>query len=355
MSLAGIPSGSFRPLRLDCGPMKTQILLSSLFISSALIITACTPRDVKLSPDGSVRTNGGRNGKNSPGGSASFNLKSSFSLAAFLGERQIEAIQFVKVASETLDAGNNKFSIEKKERKEDGSSHIVLNTNVKDFKYEGPDGVVKTGVSRKVNVNLLIVEGSGLERLSASAAKDCEFRGKVSDCVMRSNADAADKQKYYVNLQETVYNIEVQPGDSAGQLKINFVTEGQIVGSKSAAEKNSSQKIKMNMNLVVDRASLNTSKVQILSSKVSFDYPNQNDSSKPAWFVKMDAQNQAVILDPACDRLNGVATFISDPKKPATTIVFDDQSISIQGKDWVKPLAECGQRPVVDLSRLQVY
>lgn len=335
--------------------MKTQSLLISLFLSSALLTTACT-RDVKLdgSGAGGVRSNN-RNGGNNGGAQTSFNLKSSFSLAAFLGERQIEVIQFVKIASETLDAGNNKFSIEKKDLKADGSSVVVVNTNFKDQVYEASEGAMKAGVSRKVDVTLSVVPGLGLEKLSAVAAQNCENRGKVSACVMRASADAVDKQKYYVNLQENVYNVEVSAGASADQLNVNFVTEGQIIGSKSAAEKNSAQKIKMQMALVVDRASLSTNTVKILSSKINLDYPNQNDNAKAPWFVKMEGADQVVILDTNCNRLNGSASFVSDPKKSATVMIFDDQSMSIQGKDWTQPLAECGQRPVLDLSRLQVY
>lgn len=351
MSLAGIPSGSFRSFRLNCGPMKTQSLLTALFLSSALLTTACT-RDVKLDTSGGGLRSNNRSGGNN-GAATSFNLKSSFSLAAFLGERQIEVIQFIKVASETLDAGNNSFRVEKQDAEGEVRTYIV-STEVKDFVYEGAEGSVKSGVSKRIAVGLSL-EGGQLEGLSAGASTICESKGKTFPCVMRTNADAVNKDKYYVNLQETVYNVVVAVGSSPDQLTVRFETEGKIIGSKSAAEKRSEQNIKMQMNLVVDRASLSTNTVKILSSAITLDYPNQNDNTKAPWLVKMDGANLTVILDTNCNRLNGSASFVSDPKKPATVMLFSDDSMSIQGKDWNKALAECGQRPVVDLSRLQVY
>ncbi|HWU42604.1 MAG TPA: hypothetical protein VN132_04165, partial [Bdellovibrio sp.] len=118
--------------------MKTNTLISFLLLS-VLSFTACTPRDVKV-VDANTRMK--INAKKGKGGGANqkkvspqeFAL-SNYSLSAFLAEKQIEAIEFVKLATGSADAKKTQYIVSPAEDADGGVKSLKIFTNKEELQY----------------------------------------------------------------------------------------------------------------------------------------------------------------------------------------------------------------------------
>lgn len=337
--------------------MKTNTLFSTLFISALVLSSvACTPRDNPV-PDG-VRNNlpayvkGANNnkGKGGPGGanSGQFSLNS-FTLAGVLAEKQIEALEIIKVATGTVDAKAALYKTTASEDKGDGQVIMKLDSLSDAVEFEGIEDTWKAKITKNLDVTFA---KDSLVGFSAKVSKNC-VNGKTKasvPCKFTTSADSVLKEKNYANWIETDYDLTVSAGDSADQLKIQVITKGQIAGAKGGA--NDTTQMGLNMTLVVNKDSLSTNQVVIVSANAKLDY--QNPTKDKMFSMTLQAANITASLDPQCNNLVGKVNFAAGPKNRFTG-AFDNAAITIEDKKWSKPIAACGKRPTVDVSRLHVY
>ncbi|QDK38246.1 hypothetical protein [Bdellovibrio sp. NC01] len=316
--------------------MKTSKLIPALFVSSLMGLAACTPRDVKVGTDdqrAKIRQlNNKGNGKANQKNANEFSL-SNYSLSSFLMEKQIEAVELVKVAiSGDTEARKTQYVVEAGQDREDGAKTAKITSVYQGYTYQSNDAAWVAKASKSINVVYTMKDGL-LESLSATGAN------------VNSTVDNPDAKKTYVNLEEETYAVKATSVDAAN-LKIELKSAGQISGSKGG--KNVPNAVTIAVTVVVDKASLLTSDVKIVSMDAAMTYPGFNGKT---FNSNLKGGALALNLNGMCNKLVGTVDASAGPKNQYK-VTFAEDSITIKG--WVKDLATCGKRPTVDISRLQV-
>ncbi|WP_413942871.1 hypothetical protein [Bdellovibrio sp. HCB-162] len=319
--------------------MKTAYIFSALLISSALLTSACTPQD-KAVVDKNLRAtiqqqNARKAGK---GGGATQRNPNQFSLtdyglSAFLIERQIEAVELVKLATGSLDATKTQYALEKLADNDKGLKQAKITAAKENLEYATEDGAWKTKASKSLDVTHGELNGDlGVEIKAAG---------------LKYSVDTADKNKkrFYVNLVDNVYELALVPSkDNKDAYELVVKIEGSLGGAKGAGNVNN--KISMDLAMTIDKASLQTSEVKILSMNSSMKYPGSNDR---VFNSGVSGANVTMKIEGLCSELIGKVKGSAGPKKTYDVVAGNEQ---IQIKNEIRKLVTCGKRPTLDLSRL---
>lgn len=316
--------------------MKTNSLFSALLISSLLISTAaCTPRDVKVSGDNGANSFGNGGGNKAQKNATVFSM-GNFAIAAYIGERHIEVIELVKLATGSLAPVDSTYAVEDGQEKEAGVLTKKLTSSKDTLTYIRDEEEW---------------DYTSTKNFTATYTKDTVVTSakiEGSDIASKSRAS----RKFFVNSLDKTYSINVTP-DAAGLLKIDMQSAGILSGAKGQEElvKDISVKIVM----VVDAASLETNEVLVKSVDSIMFYPNPNFKGKGTAVFSMPfkGQNLTVKLKSQCNSMLGQAN--AEAGKAKFTASFDDNAVSIIDRDWKQDLAACGERPTMELSRLHIY
>lgn len=299
-------------------------------------LAACTPRDVKVGTDdqrAKIRQLNNKGGNVNQKNSGDFSL-GNYSLSSLLMEKQIEAIELVKVAiSGDAEARSTQYVVEAGQDRDDGAKTAKVTSVYQGYTYQSNDAGWVAKASKNIDVIYVMKDGL-LESLSATGVK------------VNSSVDNPDAKKTYVNMFEDTYEVKATSVDAAN-LKIELKSAGSIAGSKGG--KNVPNKVTIAVTVVVDKASLQTSDVKIVSMDAAMTYPGPAGKT---YNSNLKGGAQALNLSGMCNKLVGTVDGSAGPKNQYK-VTFDADKITI--KNWVKDLATCGKRPTVDLSRLQVF
>lgn len=306
-------------------------VFSALFVSAALLTTACTPRDVKV-VDGQVRAKILEKKNRGKGSFNSTDFKvGAYAMSAFLMEKQIEAIELVRLSAGYGDAVKTQYQVSSK-----SEAAVKIESTQGDLEYAGGNGAFKGKMSKSFDATVT-KEAGALKALTIKAYD------------IKSSADSLDKDKNYLNLRESFYELNlanVAGSDTA--VEINVTIKGSINGSLGQKGKTSNFSVSLVLN--VDKASLAANDVKINSINATSTYEASNGDRK--FTTAIAGNNLALQADGLCNKLNGSAAITTDKSKKV--ISFDGDVIKI-GDRWTSQLATCGKRPTVDLSRLLVY
>lgn len=334
--------------------MKTNTFFSSLLLSSLVLsATACTPRDVAVSNGvrGNIQKyqNKNRGGNSAQGSSDKFTLNT-FTLAGVFAEKQIETLEIIKIAQGSTDAEKANFKVAAGEDKGDGVVIVKLDSVTTPVEYDGIEDTWSSKITK--NLDVTVPNKEDVVGLSAKIAQRCvNSKTKASvPCKVETTADAVGKKGTFANMIESDYNLNVTAGASENLVKVSLTSKGKFVGSKGSAADSTEMKITLEM--VVDKASLATNQVVIVSSNMRAEY--QNPTKDKMFFMTLSGANVTASMEPMCNNLIGKHAVAAGDKNKFTA-AFDKSSITIEGKNWTKNIAACGKRPTVDVSRLHVY
>lgn len=316
---------------------KTSKIISIFTLSSFIGLSACTPRDVKVVDDNTrLKISSTKKGGGSQPVAGEFSL-GNYALSAFLAEKQIEAVELLKLTSGSLAASKSIYTVTPQADRGDGSKSTVLSSTKDILEYATDVGAWKAKTNKVLTASWVEKE-HGLVSLQIKGVK------------LNSSTDSSDKDKTYVNLFEDSYDLAVSSADeSSPNILVTVNIEGAIGGAKGG--KNSPNKISVKLKMTVDKSSLATSQVKIVKAEAGMTYPGPNGKTFNSAF---DADNLLVNVDGFCHSLDGSVNASAGPKNKYV-VKFDDEKISVVGKNWNNKLASCGKRPTVDLSRLQVF
>ncbi|MGE5085359.1 MAG: hypothetical protein ACM3MG_03605 [Bacillota bacterium] len=311
--------------------MKTMNVLSALFVSTTLLTTACTPRDVKVVDEGvRARILEKKNRSKSGYNGTDFKI-GAYAMSAFLMEKQIEAIELVRLAAGYGDAVKTQYQVSNK-----SEAAVKIESTQDDLEYKNSNGAFKGKMTKTFEATV---------SKEAGDLKSLNIKGND----IKSSADSLDKSKNYLNLREDLYELtlaNVAGNDAA--VEINVAITGSINGSLGA--KGQTSHFTATLVLKVDKASLATNDVKINSINATSEYEGSNAGKK--FTTTIAGSNLALQADGLCNKLNGAAAITTDKSKKVVS--FDGDVITI-GDRWTNGLATCGKRPTVDLSRLLVY
>ncbi|MBV2169333.1 MAG: hypothetical protein KUL82_11570 [Bdellovibrio sp.] len=315
--------------------MKTSKFISALFVSSLLGVTACTPRDVKVVDENTrLKINAQKGGaRGSQKQSGEFSL-GNFALASFLMERQIEALEFVKLATGTTEPRKTQYELEDQGVAADGSQQVKISSSKENLEYLSGEVTWKVKAAKTLLASYALKNGL-LDSVSVKGAN------------IKATVDAVGKDRTYVNLVEN-YELTLKSTKDENVAMIEVKTDGTISGAKGG--KNIPNKITVSLTMTVDKASLATQEVKILSVKADMTYPGPGAK---IYNSGIQGGNLNLKMSGLCNVLDGKVTGSAGPKNKFD-VKFEGEQISI-GTNWTNKLAGCGQRPTVDLGRLQVY
>ncbi|WP_413574910.1 hypothetical protein ACLVWU_11745 [Bdellovibrio sp. HCB290] len=323
--------------------MKSLKVLSALFLSSALLTTACTPNDIEVgTPDVMAKVDRPKGTKKKPivkqnGNPNAFDF-GAFSAASVMMEKQIEAIELIQVALGNTDIAKTLYTVTE-EKTEKGVKHLIVKSTKDELKYSNKLGD-NTSVAEKDFKAFVKVDAAGA-RIGSSKKTILAIIGSN---IYKNNGPGGEKTRSFLNTFE-VYELTVNevPGDES-VLSVNIGTEGNT--AYRAGKGFQKQDFNYDSTFFIDRASLNEAQVKVVDSNMFLNLGTKQ--------FKVKAEEFSVKIEGRCSELNGAAK-ISMGRGKKNDIIFGQELIKITDKDWEQKIAACGQRPTVDVMRLLVY
>lgn len=327
--------------------MKTLSLFSTCLLSSVLLATACTPKDVPVT-DSNTRNKileqkakkaaggKGQNGQDRPikvGG---------YQGAALLMEKQIEAIELVRLALGADDGtkAGVKVTTEKESTEE---KQVALSLGFPELLYKTDKGEFKTTLSK--NLEGSVKPGSGVDTWSLS------INNKDKQAI-KQTVDNQAKKGVYLNYFENKFSLTAD-ATSADQKSVTIVLQAEGNMNGKAAGVVYKESFSFKVTTTVDKASLLSDEVKILSMSGELTTQNADKSmeSRPNT-TTIQGQSQVLKAQGKCNELVGTAKITSDKSGKPTAISFEADRIFIGTTFYKTTVPDCGMRPTVDLSLL---
>ncbi len=315
--------------------MKTASIISSLFVATALLTSACTPAD-KAVTDAETRLkiqSRGNRGKSGPGQGKVFKL-GGYQISALLMDKQVEALELVRLALQ-IDDGNKSRSKKRDKVETETGETAQLSIDSSPLLFTNTKG----DFSLKSDKNLSIVLTKGSEAdvwsLKLSTAKPAKL-----------TLDRKSGEKAFVNFTENKFEVTAESkAGSEGVVQITLTSSGNMNGREGTNSFNENFDIKVTVD--VDKESLNQDEVKIL--KVASEAQVNNKEGK-GFKTIIEGTNHQLKAEGLCNTLVGVSAIKSD--RSGKKVEFTEDKVKIDGTFFKVDLAECGKRPTVDLSRL---
>lgn len=330
------PSGSLAGFRLHSFSMKTAKLLSAVFLSSALLTTACTPKDEaitdKATRDRIIAQNSRKSGKASKPGQTGFKFQfGSFASTTLVVGKQLEALEVLRYALDSQDVHKSVYKADVKKR-DDGSDSVTLVADKVVTNYTTSKGEFSNTLSKTWKIDVTYVDGQ-VATVKAVSTKS------------RASLDQKNLEKTFVNMNEDEAVVEAL--NEGGVLKVSITAKGVINGRlKNAATR---EQYEFSEKLEVSLDELLAGKASALKLDAKLDYMKEN--GKP-WSTTLKANKMTVELQGLCN----VAIFESALKgKTPKNMISTSEGIEVTQSSFKSTYAACGSRPTIDLSLLLIY
>lgn len=311
--------------------MKKAALFLTSLVSLSLLLSGCQPEDKDLAgtPEvanqcprckikGKPQTKQQNNGARGPG---------FFALSAVMVEKQVEAVQLVRLAMGLDNSETSGFSVDNTR----GNGMVTLVSDSKPQEYQTEQGGFKTSVKKSLTASVPVNPTDGV--LVDIVA------GKFSQTVDRL------EQKQYLNWNEDSYTLKLEESKAPDELILSMITAGTF---RSAAGL-----VPFGLGVVmrVDKASFKTGKIKVLEAKNRMAYKFKPTSKETV--IELQGTNHEIAYNGQCYSLNSESTILTDKAKKK--LVYKDSAAEVVGSSFKTSAADCESRPTVDLSRTFVF
>lgn len=311
--------------------MKKAALFLTSLVSLSLLLSACQPEDKDLANDpavadkcprckikGKPQTKQQNNGARGPG---------FFALSAVMVEKEVEAVQLVRLAMGLDDAATSGYTVDATSK----NGTVTLVSDSKPQQYQTEQGGFKTSVKKTITA---LVPANPTD-------------GVLVDIVAGNFSQSVDRveQKQYLNWNEASYTLKLQESKSPDELILSLITAGTF---RSAA---GTSPFGLGVVMRLDKASFMTGTIKVLEAKNRLKYqgkPNSKDT-----VIELSGTNHEIVNNGQCYSLNSESTILTDRAKKK--LVYKDSSAEVVGSSFKTSAADCESRPTVDLSRAFVF
>nr|BFD63373.1 hypothetical protein BdHM001_20540 [Bdellovibrio sp. HM001]BFD67259.1 hypothetical protein HAGR004_22810 [Bdellovibrio sp. HAGR004] len=316
--------------------MKTAKLLSAVFLSSALLTTACTPKDEaitdKATRDRIIAQNNRKSGKGKKTGGQRTEFRyGSYSIASLQAEKVVEALEVIRLSlghAEALPANYSKSE----ETKSGDLLQLSLNSATAPVAYSTKHGNFQVTVKKNWKVQAL-ADANGVKSLIAETAKN-----SVS-------VDQKDiSEKTYVNFKEDAAKISLV-ADAEGKAKVTVTGNGFMNISKKNVTGKETFTYSLEFTIRLDQ--LADGKIDLENASGEFVGVRKNGKN---WVTSISGLNAKVTLDGQCNDVEG-SVKIGKGDRPRVLQMTKSGAV-VEKSSFDTDLGQCGRRPVVDLSRL---
>lgn len=319
--------------------MKKQTL-SLLALCSTFLMTGCTPpdnavtdRDTCAKIRNCANTKGARAGSQSRNSNDGFSLMN-YPLTSYLVERQIEAVELIKLTTGSADPVKTQFKVDRAGMDKEANVEKVFINHANQITYANYEHDWKTNNIKSYEAVYRLEEGT-LAFAEISKKGNSKF-----------TTDSTSKSKHYVNLFDDTYVLMVSlDAQDANVLNVDLNVVGTIAGALGAANK--TYPIGLKIKMQIDRGSLDSDRVRIIKSTANMTYPGPRNQT---FNSDLTAEDLIVNYSGLCSYADGEAQAQAGPKNSYRVALSQDK-IEVLGKRWERELAECGKRPLIDLGR----
>jgi hypothetical protein len=254
-----------------------------------------------------------------------------YAASSVMMEKQIEALELALLALGHSDSAKSLYTVSDKVTNDKGVTTLKISSTKDELNYSNKLGLFKGKMSKGYDVAIGQMENG-------------DFAIDMNAKSIKTSADAIEIKKTFVNLFEDSFRLVVVAlPDDPTKLGIKLESSGTFnAGSDKGFKKDP---FTYTLKMQIDRASLTESEVKIVNSDMTLTLGKDN-------FV-VSAKDLTVKVEGRCNELVGSGVIESDKYK--NPIAFDKSSITVGGNRWKQDLAQCGQRPTVDIGRLLVY
>lgn len=314
--------------------MKTASFISTLFVATALLTSACTPPD-KAVTDAQTRLkiqSRGNRGKSGPGQGKILKV-GGYQISALLMDKQVEAIELVRLALQ-IDDGNKSRSkkVNKVESETGETAQLSLDTNSLLFTNQQGDFALRS--NKKLSTEFTKGADADSWKLKVSAPAESKL-----------SLDRKSGSKAFVNFTENSFEVKAESQAGVdGVILVTLTSSGEMNGREGENSFNESFDIKVSIE--VDKESLSQDEVKIL--KVASEAQVKNKEGK-GFKTTIEGSGHTLKAEGLCNTLIGVSAIKSD--RSGKKVQFTDDQVKVDGTFFKVDLAECGKRPTVDLSR----
>jgi len=311
--------------------MKKAALFLTSLVSLSLLLSACQPEDKDLAGDpavaercrnckikGKPQTNQGKNARG-PG---------FFGLSAVMIEKEVEAVQVVRLAMGLDDAAVAGYTA-------DTTSKVGTVTLVSDSQpqeYETEQGGFKTSVNKTLTALVSTNSNDGVL---------VDIRGSK----LKQSVDRLE-QKQFLNWHEDTYAVKLEESKaSSDELVLSLIAAGTF---RTAAGLNP---FGLTVVMRLDKLSFKTGTVKVLEAKNRLTYKGKPGARDTV--IELAGANHEIVNNGQCYTLNSESTILTDRTKKK--LVYTNGAAQVAGSSFKTSAADCETRPTVDLSRTFVF
>lgn len=318
--------------------MKTAKLFSALFLSSALLTTACTPKDEAITDKATRdRILEQKNRKASAGkkpGQSGFKFQfGTYASMAFQVGKVVETMEVIRFALDSKEVNKSIYKAESKKSADGTSDSVTLTADKVETNYATSQGDFSTNVSKKWDIDVTYVDGK-LATLKAVATKSF------------TKLDQKNLEKTFVNLKEDESVIEVS--NNAGVLSVKVTGNGVVNGRLKNAPAH--EKFQFAVSFETSLEQLLAAKADIRNADSKLVYLKDNGKE---WISSYKGSKDfSVELQGLCNAVN----FVADLKgKTPKKMKSDKDGIEVSDSKFKSTYGACGFRPTLDLSLMLLY
>ncbi|WP_373997683.1 hypothetical protein [Bdellovibrio bacteriovorus] len=316
--------------------MKTSVILSALFVSSALLTTACTPRDVSVT-DKNTRAkiqaqNARKSGK--PGASGGEFRIGGYSGVAVLADKAIEVLDVVRLATSEDKTIKSQYKVSDRVALKDGEGYTVTLNAANDLiSYDVAGVEYKSTLNKKWNVTVKTAENK-IQSLTATVA---------------NSKTVIDKEKgvTFLNVFENDMKLTLTAIEGSDSYQASLVSKGTVNGRLNKAANTGSMETVLSFE--VDAAGLESGKASITKFDGKFVFTKKDEERANTSTAKGELN---ITLDPFCSTAEG--KLVLGGSKPKNMILTKTE-IVVEGTKFKAATATCGESPTVDFSRLFIW
>lgn len=313
--------------------MKKAALFLTSLVSLSLLLSACQPEDRDLAKDPAVAEKCKRckiKGE-STSNESKFNTVRGpgfFGLSAVMVEKEVEAIELVRMAMGLDDATAAGYTADTTSK----AGTVVLVSNSQPQEYKTEQGTFKTSSKRTLTA---VVHANPKEGVLV----------EITGVKLLQSVDRLE-QKQYLNWGEDTYAVKLEESKlSADELVLSLVSAGTY---RTAAGLNP---FALTIVMRLDKSSFMTGAVKVIEAKNRLTYkykPGAKDT-----LIELEGANHEIVNNGQCYTLNSISTILSD--KTQKKMVYSNSAAQVADSSFKTSAAACESRPTVDLSRAFVF
>ncbi len=332
--------------------MKIKILS---FIVLSSLLSACVKDPTVTSPELGARLKARAESKKQNSSEKSL-LIGQFSGASFLAEKQIEALEVLRLALPTSDDSKAVYTREvvKELIQEDGAvAHAsTLKSEKKAVTYKVGDAVYASSIDKQWNLSATLKDGQVLgisgTKIRRPVPNPTEKTPAGATLAHKTTTDRKDIQggQTFANVFEDELDLKAVLAADGETLNVTVISKGSFKARRDGRNAKD-EKFNVTVTFNINSKALLADEVIVTQNLVA------NMAFEKGFKIGAASPQMQVRLSPLCNDLEGTVLMTEDRAKKS--LVYSAQNLKVTGTKFDIPAIECGSRPTSEMSRFLMF